>query len=185
MRAIDDDTLLARAALGDDDAFACFYRRHVARVTGYLLRRTGDREVTADLVAEVFATALDACPRYRPDEAPAIAWLYGIAAMKLRASWQKGQVEESARRRLAWEPQVLDDDDLAAVERMASDDDERQVLMAVALLPATQREAIVARIVEEEDYGAIASRLHTSEAVIRQRVSRGLRRLRAQLESSP
>ncbi|HZV72541.1 MAG TPA: RNA polymerase sigma factor [Conexibacter sp.] len=181
----DDDILLARAATGDGDAFARFYRRHLTAIAGYLLRRTGDAEVTADLTAEVFAAALLACPRYRPGGPPALAWLYGIAANKLRESRRRGRVEQEARRRLAWEPQALDDADLAAVEQMAGNDDESELLAAVATLPPEQRDAIVARVVEEQGYDEIASRLLCSESVVRQRVSRGLRALRAQLREAP
>jgi len=177
----DDDGLLARAAAGDGDAFARFYRRHLAAIAGYLLRRTGDSEVTADLTAEVFAAALLACPRYRPGGPPALAWLYGIAANKLRESRRRGRVEAEARRRLAWEPQALAAADLAAVEAMAADDAEPELLAAVATLPLEQREAIVARVLDEQGYDEIAARLACSEAVVRQRVSRGLRALRTQL----
>lgn len=181
----DDDELLVRAAAGDGEAFACFYRRHLPAIAGYLLRRTGDREAAADLTAEVFAAALLACPRFRPGGPPALAWLYGIAANKLRESRRRGRVEEEARRRLAWEPQALDDDDLAAVERMARAGGESEVLAAVATLPPDQREAILAHVVEEQGYEQIAERLVCSQSVVRQRVSRGLRALRAQLEEAP
>jgi RNA polymerase sigma-70 factor (ECF subfamily) len=180
-----DDELLARAAAGDGDAFATFYRRHLAAVASYLLRRTGDREVTADLTAEVFAAALLACPRYRPGGPPALAWLYGIAANKLRESRRRGRVEAEARRRLAWEPQLLDADDLIAVERMAAAAGEPDVLVAVAALPPDQREAILAHVVEEQGYEQIAARLRCSQSVVRQRVSRGLRALRTQLKEVP
>ena len=185
MTAFDDDELLARAARGDGDAFAYFYRRHLAAITGYLLRRTGDREVTADMTAETFAAALLACPRYRPGGAPALAWLYGIAANKLRESRRRGRVEEEARRRLAWQPQLLDEDDLVAVERLAGDGDEPALLAAVAALPPDQRDAIVAHVVEEQGYEEIATRLDCSQSVVRQRVSRGLRTLRTHLEEAP
>ena len=62
---MDDENLLAATARGDADAFAVFYRRHLALVLGFCLRATGDREVAADLASEVFAAALVACGRYR------------------------------------------------------------------------------------------------------------------------
>src|SRR5690242_6485652 len=100
---VTDDDLLVRAGAGDGDAFACFYRRHLPAIAGYQLRRTADREAAADLTAEVFAAALLACPRFRPGGPPALAWLYGIAANKLRESRRRGRVEAEARPRLAWE----------------------------------------------------------------------------------
>lgn len=178
-REEDDDVLIARAANGDGDAFARFYRRHLAAVAGYLLRRTGDRETAADLTAEVFATALLICPRYRPGEAPARAWLYGIAANKLRESRRRGRVEDEARRRLAWEPLPLEEADLAELERLA--DAGEPIAEAVAALPDEQRAAVVARVVEDRDYAEIAVLMECSESVVRQRVSRGLRALRERM----
>jgi DNA-directed RNA polymerase specialized sigma24 family protein len=49
-------------------------------------------------------------------------------------------------------------------------------------LPAAQRDAVRARIVDERDYGEIAMDLRCSEAVVRKRVSRGLAAMRERLE---
>ena len=75
--AMGDDELIAATARGDADAFASLYRRHLARVVGYLLHDTGGPEVAADLAAEVFAAALASCGRYRPEHASAAPWLIG------------------------------------------------------------------------------------------------------------
>src|SRR6202034_2211053 len=95
-----DETLLAASATGDRAAFASFYRRHLAAVLGFLLRETRDRELAADLAAEVFATALLAAPRYRPEYASALPWLCGIARFKASESRRRGHAEDRARRRL-------------------------------------------------------------------------------------
>jgi RNA polymerase sigma factor (sigma-70 family) len=181
-----DDVLLERFASGDVDAFAAFYERHLPVVLGFLLRRTGDRELTADLAAEVFAAALLAGERYRPGESPALAWLYGIAAHKLVDSRRRGQVEDAARRRLALEPLALEDDDLRRVEELAATGEvELRVRAALAALPAHQRDAVLARVVQERDYREIATSLRCSEMVVRKRVSRGLQTLRSELEEAP
>jgi len=52
----------------------------------------------------------------------------------------------------------------------------------LAELPAEQREAVVARVIEERSYEEIGSELQCSPSVVRQRVSRGLRSLRSELE---
>jgi hypothetical protein len=44
MTTHDDD--LTQFVGGDPDAFVAFYRRHLAAVLGYFLRRTGDPELT-------------------------------------------------------------------------------------------------------------------------------------------
>jgi DNA-directed RNA polymerase specialized sigma24 family protein len=48
-------------------------------------------------------------------------------------------------------------------------------------LPLEQQEAIRARVIDEREYGEIAQTLHTSEAVVRKRVSRGLAALRRRM----
>ena len=48
-------------------------------------------------------------------------------------------------------------------------------------LPADQRSAVHARLVEDQAYGEIAVAAGVSEAAIRQRVSRGLATLRERL----
>lgn len=178
-----DDSLLGRFLDGDEEAFVAFYRRHLPAMLGFFLRRTGDRELTADLTAEVFAAALIAAERYRPGERPALAWLYGIAAHKLADSRRRGRVEDGARRRLALEPLTADDEDLARVEQLAGAQvDDTALQHALARLPDPQRDAVLARVVQERPYADIAAAMCCSEMLVRQRVSRGLRTLRAELE---
>jgi RNA polymerase sigma-70 factor (ECF subfamily) len=176
-----DDDLLARFAGGDPEAFVAFYRRHLSAVLGFFLRRTGDPELTADLTAEVFAAALLAAERYRPGERPALAWLYGIAAHKLADSRRRGRVEDEARRQLALAPLTIDDDELARVEEMA---DPGAAQTALSALPPAQRDAVLARVVDERPYAEIAAAMRCSELLVRQRVSRGLRALRAQIKEA-
>jgi len=179
------DDLLERFVAGDPGAFVQFYRRHVSAVLAFFLRRTGDPELTADLTAEVFAAALLAAPRYRPGELPAVAWLYGIAAHKLADSRRRGRVEDEARRRLALEPLVIDDADLARVEELAGAAGDASALeAAMRELPPQQRDAVLARIVDERPYAEIAAEMSCSEMVVRQRVSRGLKALRSQIKES-
>ena len=77
---MDDAELLAASARGDADAFATFYRRHLAKVVGFCLHENGSREAAADLTAEVFAAALEASGRYEPRFESAAPWLLGHAS---------------------------------------------------------------------------------------------------------
>jgi RNA polymerase sigma-70 factor (ECF subfamily) len=175
----DADRLLERFAAGDPDAFVAFYRQHLPAILGWFLRRTGDPEVTADLAAETFCAALLAAPRYRPDKGSALSWLYGIAGHKLADSRRHGVVEARARRRLALAPLPIDDDDIAYVTEMAAL--EPALDDALRALAPAQRDAVVARVVEDRPYGEIAERMQCSEMVVRQRVARGLQALRGRL----
>jgi RNA polymerase sigma factor (sigma-70 family) len=177
---MDDAQLLAATAGGDGDAFAVFYRRHLSRVVGFAHRATGDAELAADLAGEVFAAALAGAGRYRPHHESAAPWLLGIAQNKLRESRRRGRVENATRRRLRIGPLGLTDDDLERVEELAALDDV-DVLAALEQLPGDERDAVRARVIDERHYREIAAELRCSESVVRQRVSRGLARVRARL----
>jgi RNA polymerase sigma factor (sigma-70 family) len=176
----EDAALVAAIADGDDAAFGLLYRRYLPLVVRWCLRETGNREVAADLSAEVFAAALTAARRYRPERGSAAAWLLGIARNKLLESRRRMRVEDSARRRLRLEPVPLSDADLERVEELASLDE--AILARVHGLPAPLRGALAERVLEERPYQEIAAQLHCSESVVRQRVSRALKTLRSQLE---
>jgi RNA polymerase sigma-70 factor (ECF subfamily) len=172
------DEVLLTAAATDRDAFTTFYRRYERAVLAYLYRRTGDAELAADLAAEVFAAVLQSCARFQPGPVPASAWLFGIAHHKLVSSRRRGRVEDRARRRLRMAPIVIDDEDLERIEREAGTG---TLLALLEQLPADQRDAVRARILEERPYEEIARGLKCSQAVVRKRVSRGLANLRDQL----
>jgi RNA polymerase sigma factor (sigma-70 family) len=175
----DEEDLLRRIATGEDDAFSAFYREHLDAVVAFFKRRVGDRELAFDLTAETFAAVVVSAGAYGGDAAP-VAWLFGIARNKLRESLRRDRVADAARRRLGMEPIALDDEALARVEERAGSG-ESNLTRALEALPEATRSALLARLVEEQDYGEIAERLQCSEQVVRQRVHRGLKQLRANL----
>jgi RNA polymerase sigma-70 factor, ECF subfamily len=179
-----DEALLAAVA-AEPEAFAVFYRRHVAPLLGYFMRRTRDAELAADLTAETFAAALDGLHRFDPRRGPAVAWLYGIARRQLAHALRRGAVEDRARRRLGMAPLDLTDAALERVEALAAADATAAALNdALAALPEDQRAAVRARVLEEREYADIAVHARTSESVVRKRVSRGLAGLRSRLEGN-
>jgi RNA polymerase sigma-70 factor, ECF subfamily len=178
---LSDDDLLAQTP-ARPEAFGEFYERHETAVLGFMMRRTGEPELAADLTAEVFAAALVSVRRYRPARAPAAAWLYGIARNVLLRSAKRRRVEDRARRRLAMEPLTLTDELLERIERQAGDE---RVDRLLAQLTPDQARAVRARVVSDRPYPEIATALRCSESAVRRRVSRGLAVLRTLSEESP
>jgi RNA polymerase sigma-70 factor (ECF subfamily) len=177
-----DAQLLAGVAACDEHAFSVFYRRHLRTVVGWCVRRTGDPELAADLTAEVFAAVLLSAARYEPTHDSAVGWLLGIARNVLGHSLRRGQVDARARERIGASSLTVQDADLAIVLEMAGGADDAAAEW-LAVLPADERAAVRARVIDELGYGEIAQSMGCSELVVRKRVSRGLARLRAGLAS--
>jgi RNA polymerase sigma factor (sigma-70 family) len=173
-----DEDLLAS---GETEAFAVFYDRHARTVLGYFARRTRDPHAAADLTAETFASAIAAQHRYRPTSAPALAWLFKIAARRLADYDRRGAVERRMRGRIAMRTPRLTPEDEAMIGLLA--DDAASTLLAE--LPADQREVVVAHVIEERGYAELAASLQVTEAAVRQRVSRGLAALRRRHGGEP
>jgi RNA polymerase sigma factor (sigma-70 family) len=169
------DEQLLQAADRDAEAFAALYRRHAPGMLAWCARRTGDREVAADLVAETFAAALEGCHRYRPEKGPAAAWLFGILRHQLARLAERGAVEDRARRRLGIARPQIDEVDVRRLDAAAA---ARALDLALGDLPGEQRAAVEARVVHEHEYAEIAAATGASEQLVRQRVSRGLAALR-------
>ncbi|MGD0454433.1 MAG: sigma-70 family RNA polymerase sigma factor [Solirubrobacteraceae bacterium] len=174
-----DEQALLSAARSDAQAFAAFYRHFERPVLGFFMRCTGRAELAADLTAETFARALESVESYDPAKGRADHWLFGIARNVLGSSYRRSRVEAGARQRLGMARLVLDDH--AADTIAALTEDQEHATLALAALPEEQQRAIHARVLQERDYAEIAGELRCSEAVVRQRVSRGLRILRSRL----
>ena len=175
-RSCSDDELLTA---GGPDGFALFYRRHVDSILRYYAHSTRDPEIAADLTAEAFAAALEAKRRFRPGGPPARAWLFAIASKKLADYRRRGYAEDRARRRLGMERIEPTDSDLWRIEGLAGD---VEVVSLVDELPADERRAVNARVVDGREYADIAQELQISPAGARKRVSRGLASLRGRLK---
>jgi RNA polymerase sigma-70 factor (ECF subfamily) len=181
MERLDDDALLALTPRRPE-AFAVFYRRHERMLLGFFMRRTGEPELAADLVAETFAAALTSVRRFHPSRGPALAWIFGIASNQLRRARRRGRVEDRARRRLGMPPIVLEDEALERVRRLAGDE---RVSELLGRLSPDQAQAVRARVIDEQPYGRIAAEVRCSQSVVRQRVSRGLATLRSIVKEEP
>jgi RNA polymerase sigma-70 factor (ECF subfamily) len=173
-----DEQLLALTPR-EPAAFDVFYLRHERLVLGWARRRTPSAEVAIDVTAETFVAALGAVRRYQPARGPAVAWLLGIARHKLLRSFERGEVETRARRRIGTPRIEAVDEGLERVDELGSWSADE----LLAYLPTHERDAVRARVIEQLDYATLAARLRCSPLVARKRVSRGLQSLRTLMES--
>jgi RNA polymerase sigma-70 factor (ECF subfamily) len=179
MQAADDRDLLAATARGDSDAFACFFRRHEARVTAFCIRRCAGPDEVADAVADTFLIALRRAGAYEPSLDTALPWLVGIAQRVVHRQERGRRRRGRLHRRVAGASGAYTDDEaeriIAAIDAARRSDDLRDVL---AELPRGER-----RILELVAYADLtpaeaASALGISANAARLRLARARRRVR-------
>ena len=87
-------------------------------------------------------------------------------------------MESEARELLRMQAIHVSEHTVRSVERAVLESGDVVVEQWLTSLPEREREAIRLRVLDESSYARIADELGCSEAVVRQRVSRGLSRLR-------
>ncbi len=172
------DTELLLASRAEPVAFVELYRRHAEELLRYFARRTLDPEAAAELTAETFAEAYASRRNYRDTGVDGVAWLYGIARHQLGRFFRTGRIDAAARRRIGLPREELPAEDYERIEELVDLQPIREALVdALSTLPEEQRDALRLRVIDGLAYPDVARRLGVAEAAVRQRVSRGLRRI--------
>lgn len=182
--ATDDE--LIRASLRDPASFEVLFARHAAPMRRWFAGQVGEVAMANDLLAETFAQAWRSRRTFSSRGAgTGSAWLFGIARHQLYQHYRRGRVDTSARKRLGMSTSAPHEDDLESIlERLDAEALAKELQTALTELPATQRDAIEARVVRELSYGEVAHELACSEDNARMLVSRGLRSLTALLKEA-
>jgi RNA polymerase sigma factor (sigma-70 family) len=170
----DDAALVAASRRGEIEAFGRLVERYQNLVCAIAFGHTGDRRLSEDVGQETFLTAWRKLDTIREPE-KLRSWLCGIARHLA------GKAARRARRE-----QVADADSIAAragadpgpLEAALSRETEETVWRALADLPPTYREPLVLFYREDQSVKEVAAGLGLSEAVARQRLSRGRKALK-------
>lgn len=166
----ENDAQLIRRTRRDPEALGELYLRYRAPLYAWFRARAPE-SAASELTAELFAQAALGLRRFR-DEAggSAAPWLYGIARNLLRRHYERGRVEEAARRKLGMP--------LRSYElEMESLEVRGELAGALQQLPRGQRDAVGLRVVAELPYEEVAAELGITETAARLRVMRALARL--------
>lgn len=168
-----DERELVERAKRDRDAFAALYRRHHAMVAGYLYRRTGDRHLTEDLVADVFLTALRCLPRYRHRGLPIQAWLYRIACNTANR-WSRRE-----RKRIAARFDELGSESQAAASPAGGDGERAR--LALLSIKTKYQTVLTLHYLEAMSIEEVAAAVGCRVGTVKSRLSRGREALRRKL----
>lgn len=177
---------MARLADGDDLALNTIMDRWSERVSAFLYRMTGSRDVSLDLTQETFVKLYQGCKRYRPTGAFS-TYLFAVAANLARnhAKWKTRHPtvsldaprDETDHNCLdAVDPSKDPEEAAAAVERICA------VEKALFTLPEELREAMSLFIYEGMGYSDIAELAGCSPKAVETRIYRARQILKEQLK---
>jgi RNA polymerase sigma-70 factor (ECF subfamily) len=167
-----DEALMLQVRSGQTGLLAELFERHHRAVYGFLYRMTASREMSEDLVQEVFLRIL----RYRETYATHTsfaAWMYGIARNALIDQMRKRRPES------AWD-EVLPDlqsSETPADEQIRSRQETALLQRALASLPADKREVLILSRFQNLQYNEIGRILGCEPNAVKQRVFRAVKAL--------
>lgn len=182
---LDDASLVAGLALGDEQAALAFVRRFQDAVFGLALSVTRDRALAEDVSQEVFVRAWRAAGNYDPRRASALTWLLTItrnaAIDAVRARRPTPVLAETLERLL----------DVTLRSAADTDDTERLALLTLEseralarlqALPGEQARAVALAVLGGCTAAEVGRHENIPLGTAKTRIRTGLRRLRDTLK---
>jgi RNA polymerase sigma factor (sigma-70 family) len=178
---LDDEQCAALAQQGEGKAFSVLVTRYQDRIFRFLLRLVRSRDDAQDLTQDTFLRAHQALAQWRADSRFR-AWLFRIA---------RNIAFDRLRRDKLVEFVMLEDDvdlpDTAAGPEAMLETAQRYQLLEAALasLPASHREILLLREIEEMTYDEITLVLDLNAGTVKSRLARARAALQDRLERHP
>jgi RNA polymerase sigma factor (sigma-70 family) len=163
--------------------FSTRYRHFYPKVFAYIYGRVQDKEVTLDIVSEVFERAFTKASSLRSDGAFE-AWLFTIARNAVASHWRKEKPAAKALHSVAWEWELTQhhrDPEQSILER------EQMAILLYHVHQLSQREQEILSLKFDAELSNhhIARVMGTSEVNIRVTLYRALHKLRDRMKSVP
>jgi RNA polymerase sigma-70 factor (ECF subfamily) len=167
-----DEAIMLQVRSGHIGLLAELFERHNRPVFGFFYRMTSNRELSEDLVQDVFLRILRYRDTYQP-QTSFTAWMYGIARNALIDNMRKRRPESS------WEDGIpeLQSSDLPADEKLRARQETVLLQKALASLPADKREVLILSRYQNLRYDEIGRILGCEPNAVKQRVFRAVKAL--------
>jgi RNA polymerase sigma factor (sigma-70 family) len=164
-----DSSLMQAVREGDLGALAILFERHHRPLFNYFVHMNGNRDLSEDLVQDVFMRMLKYRQSYQPERAFA-AWMYQIA--------RNAQADSIGKRKLEV---AMPEREFASVNVMEENLKRRQEISllkkAMSRLPEDKRELLVLSRFQNLKYDEIGSILGCDAGAVKVRVYRAVKAL--------
>ena len=161
--------------------FSELYNEYFPKVFAYVYGRVQDKEISLDIVSDVFEKAFMKVQSLRSRDSFG-SWLFTIARNEVSSHWRKEKPAQKAAQEAAIEKELHSqprspEETLLHKERLAF------LAGQVKLLPKREQEIIALKFDAELTNREIAAVLSTSEVNVRVTIFRALRKLRERMQN--
>lgn len=179
---MDEADLLSRIRNKPED-FSELFKLYYQPIFGYVIRRTGSFDDTADISADTFLKAFSNIHAFKYSGISIKVWLYRIATNEVNLYFRHKQKHNSIFERINIEDRSIFNnymaDDRKEIESEIQKHDQfLTVLKELKTLPVKYQEVIALRYFEGKDYKEIVEILNINEGTLKSLLSRGLEKLR-------
>jgi len=169
-----------RPADGSLTEFADLYNEYFPKVFAYVYGRVQDKEISLDIVSDVFEKAFIKVQSLRSPQSFG-SWLFTIARNEVSSHWRKEKPAAKAAQAAAWETEIHSqprgpEETVLHKERLHA------LSLLVKQLPKREQEIIALKFDGELTNREIAAVLDTSEVNVRVTIFRALRKLRDRIQ---
>jgi RNA polymerase sigma-70 factor (ECF subfamily) len=174
----------------DAQYFGILFDQYYSAIFNYTLKRTGDPELAKDITAETFFKALTNIHKFKWQGISISSWFYKIATNEIRMYFRKKKYAPQSLDLLFERGlEVADEHEftqeiVAAQELVERHEEFLRAQALLANLPLKYQEVIALRFTEKKKLSEIAIIVGKKEGTVKSLLSRGLARLRRQMEQA-
>lgn len=172
----------------DAAAFGQVFDAWYKPVFGYIMRRTGDYDLSKDIAAETFLKAFLKIGGFQWRGIRLSSWLYRIATNELNQYYRSSKYKPQSLQQLMENPQMekllhenADDEREVMEQELKAYDDYNLIRQNLLKLDIKYQEVISLRYFEQKSNAEISEILGKNEGTIKSLLSRGLEKLRNML----
>jgi RNA polymerase sigma-70 factor (ECF subfamily) len=164
-------------------AFSELFKLYYKPIFGYILRRTGNFDDTADIAADTFLKAFKSISGFSYKGISVKVWLYRIATNEVNQYYRNRQKHNSLFERIDFENKgnfksLLSEDRKELELELHKHEQFLAVLKGLKTLPIKYQEVISLRYFEGKNNKEIVDILDINEGTLKSLLSRGLEKLR-------
>ena len=161
--------------------FADLYHQYFPKVFAYVYGRVQNKELSLDIVSDVFERAFIKKQSLRSPDAFG-SWLFTIARNEVSSHWRKEKPAAKAVQEAAWETE-LNHQPRSPEETLLHKERIDNLILFLRQLPRREQEIISLKFDAELTNREIADVLNTSDVNVRVTIFRALRKLRGRMQA--